>query len=117
MKQLLNLIQFVRRIMLEKIKALGVSARGILLYLIIPLVSVGGYIYYLLTQLSKLKSEIEVNKAEKQLANTLDKVEETKHESEITENEYNNTFNQYIKDYGPIGESQPPSESRPKDST
>jgi hypothetical protein len=74
--------------MLEKVK-------GALKYIVLPLTVLFGFIYYLLTQISSLKSQLARSKTEKELIQTLGALEEAKANADNAEEKFRDDLGDY----------------------
>lgn len=67
------------------------------IYAVLPISLVLGFIYYLLQKVSGLQSIIYRQKAEGQIAETLTKLNEAKKDADISEQDYLDALNKYNK--------------------
>ena len=68
-----------------------------LLYAVLPVTLVLGFIYYLLQKINGLQSTVARQKAEGQIAETLTKLNEAKKDADTTEQDYLDALNKYNK--------------------
>ena len=81
--------------MIEKLKALGESAKGVLLYILAPL---GVVLYFILQLVSKnrqLGIEVKETKAEKELAATMARIGDADEKASISRADYELKLDQY----------------------
>lgn len=83
--------------MIERLKALGESAKGILIFIVTPVLFVIAYIYYLTTKNQNLKQEISHLEANDNIQKTMDQLQEAQHASTDAEADYNRIKSEYLK--------------------
>lgn len=98
--------------MINKLKQFADSVKGILLFIVGPILGVLAYISYLRGQLTTAKDEVAQSKAEKQLATVIEKKVEDEKQSDEAELDYNTIRAQYIAAH-PTEFSGPTSEGTP----
>ena len=82
--------------MLEKLKSIGESARNVLLFILLPVASIIGYIFFLRDEKKELQVKLNTIKAEKELADLLAKKEQAHNEVISAEDEYNRTRSAFL---------------------
>lgn len=74
-----------------KLKAIGESAKNVLLYIMLPIVGIIAYIIYLKNKVTSLKEDLSVSKAEKDFAKSVDNLDSLKKEAQDAENDYDSS--------------------------
>lgn len=94
-----------RMVMLQKLSDILESVKKTAIYVLTPLLIVGGYIYYLLTKVNSLKSELDKSKVEKDLVVTLEKKQESEYEAKQSELDYNRVRDLYLEQHRDSGKN------------
>lgn len=77
--------------MIEKLKALGEAAKGVLVFILTPLLFVAGFIYYLITRNDSLQGQLRRERADKELGNAISEMARAKQEADDAEKSFRET--------------------------
>lgn len=83
-----------------------------LLYVVLPITALFGYIYWLSRKNQTLADELEMTKSGNELAGKLAKKEEAKNEAERIEKEYRDAVDAYYAEYGQLSTDSNPKPRR-----